>query len=100
MVFFLLEMIIKYIDKIIKVGAACSLIGTFILILLVLVIVIYPVQKNCSNDRQDCKYISSAPSILKTVVSPHILVTSLLTIAAGILIFRFGTWYKLKKPNL
>lgn len=92
---------IKYIDKIIKVGAACSLIGTFILVLLVLVIVIYPVQKNCSgNDRQDCEYISSAPSILKTVVSPHILVTSLLTIAAGILIFRFGTWYKLKRPNL
>lgn len=91
----------KYIDKIIKVGAACSLIGIFILVLLVLVIVIYPVQKNCSsNDRQDCEYISSAPSILKTVVSPHILVTSLLTIAAGILIFRFGTWYKLKRPNL
>jgi hypothetical protein len=92
-------MIIRYIDKIIKVGAVCSLIGTFVLILLVLVIVIFPVQKNCSNDRQDCEYNSSAPSLLKKVVSPHTLVISLLTIAAGILIFRFGTWYKLKKPN-
>jgi hypothetical protein len=93
-------MIIKYIDKVIKVGAVCSLIGTFILILLVLVIVIFPVQKNCNNGRDDCEYISSAPNILKTVVSPQTLVVSLLTIAAGILIFRFGTWYKLKRPNL
>jgi hypothetical protein len=93
-------MIIKYIDKIIKVGAVCSLIGTFILILLVLIIVIFPVQKNCTNDREDCQYISSAPSILTKVVSPHTLVISLLTIAAGISIFRFGTWYKLKRANL
>jgi hypothetical protein len=93
-------MIIKYIDKVIKAGAICSLIGTVILILLVLVIVIFPVQKNCTNDREDCEYISSAPSILKPVVSPQTLVMSLLTIAAGILIFRFGTWYKLKRPNL
>jgi NADH:ubiquinone oxidoreductase subunit 5 (subunit L)/multisubunit Na+/H+ antiporter MnhA subunit len=93
-------MIIKYIDKVIKAGAICSLIGTVILILLVLVIVIFPVQKNCTNDREDCAYISSAPIILKSVVSPQTLVMSLLTIAAGILIFRFGTWYKLKRPNL
>jgi NADH:ubiquinone oxidoreductase subunit 5 (subunit L)/multisubunit Na+/H+ antiporter MnhA subunit len=93
-------MIINYIDKVIKAGAVCSLIGTFILILLVLVIVIFPVQKNCGNDTDDCEYISSAPSMLKTVVSPQTLVMSLLTIAAGILIFRFGTWYKLKRPNL
>jgi hypothetical protein len=40
------------------------------------------------------------PNILKTVVAPQTLVISLLTIAAGILIFRFGTWFKLKKSNL
>jgi hypothetical protein len=89
----------RYIDKIIKIGAVFSLIGTFLLILLVLVIVIFPVQKNCSNVTYDCTYISSAPGILKTVVSPQTLVVSLLTIAAGIMIFRFGNWYKLKKPN-
>jgi hypothetical protein len=33
-------------------------------------------------------------------VSPHTLVIALLTIAAGILIFRFGTWYRLKKASL
>lgn len=93
-------MIIKYIDKIIKAGAMCSLTGTFILIFLVLVIVIFPIQKNCNYDNEDCEYISSAPNLLKTVVAPQTLVISLLTIAAGILIFRFGTWYKLKKPNL
>jgi hypothetical protein len=93
-------MIIKYIDKIIKAGAVSALIGTFILILLVLVIVIFPIQKNCNYDNVDCEYISTAPNILKTVVAPQTLVLSLLTIAAGILIFRFGTWFKLKKSNL
>ncbi len=93
-------MIIKYIDKIIKAGAVSALIGTFILILLVLVIVIFPIQKNCDSDNEDCEYISTAPNILKTVVAPQTLVISLLTIAAGILIFRFGTWFKLKKSNL
>jgi hypothetical protein len=28
------------------------------------------------------------------------LVIALLTIAAGVLIFRFGTWYRLKKASL
>lgn len=92
-------MITKSIDKITKLGAVFSLAGTFILILLVLVILIFPVQKNCSNVPQECTYISSAPSVLKTIVSPITLVVSLLTIAAGIMIFRFGNWYKLKKPN-
>lgn len=93
-------MAIKYIDKIIKCGAVCSLIGTFILILLVLVIVIFPVQKICKSNESDCQYISAAPGILRTLVSPHTLVIALLTIAAGILIFRFGTWYRLKKASL
>jgi hypothetical protein len=93
-------MVIKYIDKIIKCGAVCSLIGTFILILLVLVIVVFPVQKICNSNESDCQYISTAPSILRTLVSPYTLVIALLTIAAGILIFRFGTWYRLKKASL
>lgn len=93
-------MAVRYIDKIIKCGAVCSLIGTFILILLVLVIVIFPVQKICKSNESDCQYISTAPGILRTLVSPHTLVIALLTIAAGILIFRFGTWYKLKKASL
>lgn len=93
-------MAVRYIDKIIKCGAVCSLIGTFILILLVLVIVIFPVQKICKSNESDCQYISTAPGILRTLVSPHTLVIALLTIAAGILIFRFGTWYRLEKANL
>jgi len=92
-------MITKFIDKIIKIGAVFSLVGTFILILLVLVILVFPVEKNCGNIPQDCTYISSAPGILKTIVTPITLVVSLLTIAGGIMIFRFGNWYKLKKPN-
>lgn len=90
-------MILKYIDKIIKLGVICSLLGTFILILLVLVLVIFPVQKNCSDKGLECEYVSSAPNLLARIVSPYTLVISLLTIAAGIMIFRFGAWYKLKK---
>ncbi len=93
-------MAVRYTDKIIKCGAVCSLIGTFILILLVIVVVIFPVHKICKTNESDCQYISTAPGILRTLVSPHTLVIALLTIAAGILIFRFGTWYRLKKPSL
>ena len=46
------------------------------------------------------KNLQTAPGILRTLVSPHTLVVALLTIAAGILIFRFGTWYRLKKASL
>lgn len=93
-------MSIKNVDRIIKAGAVCSIIGTFVLILLVLVIVIFPIQKNCNHDNEKCEYVSSAPNLLKTLINPQTLVVSLLTIAAGILIFRLGTWYKLKKSNL
>jgi hypothetical protein len=68
------------------------------LVLLVLVIIIFPVHKTCINNG-DCEYSSSAPGMLRSVVSPQTLVISLLTIAAGILMFRFGAWYKLRTKS-
>jgi hypothetical protein len=88
------------IDNIIKCGAIFSLIGTVIMIILVTVILIFPVQKNCISNDSDCQFISTAPGILRSIVSPLTLVTALLTIAAGLLIFRFGTRYKLSKSHL
>lgn len=88
------------IDNIIKCGAVFSLIGTVIMIILVSVILIFPVQKNCDNNDSDCQFISTAPGILRSIVSPLTLVTALLTIATGLLIFRFGTRYKLRKSHL
>jgi hypothetical protein len=88
------------IDNIIKCGAVFSLIGTVIMIILVSVILIFPVQKNCDRYDSDCQFISTAPGILRSIVSPLTLVTALLTIATGLLIFRFGTRYKLKKSHL
>lgn len=88
------------IDNIIKCGAVFSLIGTVIMIILVSVILIFPVQKNCDSNDSDCQYISTAPGILGSIVSPLTLVTALLTIATGLLIFRFGTRYKLRKSHL
>jgi len=90
---------IKQIDGVIKAGAVCSLAGTCILVLLVLVIIIFPVHKSCVN-KSECEYFSTAPAILRNVVSPQTLVISLLTIAAGIMMFRFGTWYKLRAQNV
>ena len=88
------------IDNIIKCGAVFSLIGTVIMIILVSVILMFPVQKNCNSNDSDCQFISTAPGILRSIVSPLTLVTALLTIATGLLIFRFGTRYKLRKSHL
>jgi hypothetical protein len=88
------------IDNIIKCGAVFSLIGTVIMIILVSIILIFPVQKNCDSNDSDCQFISTAPGILRSIVSPLTLVTALLTIATGLLIFRFGTRYKLRKSHL
>jgi hypothetical protein len=88
------------IDNFIKCGAVFSLIGTVIMIILVSVILIFPVQKNCDSNDSDCQFISTAPGILRSIVSPLTLVTALLTIATGLLIFRFGTRYKLRKSHL
>jgi hypothetical protein len=88
------------IDNIIKCGAVFSLTGTVIMIILVSVILIFPVQKNCDSNDSDCQFISTAPGILRSIVSPLTLVTALLTIATGLLIFRFGTRYKLRKSHL
>ena len=88
------------IDYIIKFGAVISIIGTLIMIILVSVILIFPVQKNCIDNEIDCKFTSTAPGILSSIVNPLTLVTALLTISAGLLIFRFATRYKLKKSQL
>ena len=88
------------IDNIIKCGAVFSLIGTVIMIILVSVILIFPVQKNCDSNDSDCQFISTAPGILGSIVSPLTLVTALFTIATGLLIFRFGTRDKLRKSHL
>ena len=88
------------IDNIIKCGAIFSLVGTVIMIILVSVILIFPVQKICDSNVSNCQFVSTAPGILRSIVSPLTLVTALLTIATGLLIFRFGTRYRLRKSQL
>ncbi len=88
------------IDNIIKCGAIFSLVGTVIMIILVSVILIFPVQKICDSNDSNCQFVSTAPGILRSIVSPLTLVTALLTIATGLLIFRFGTRYRLRKSQL
>lgn len=88
------------IDNIIKCGAIFSLVGTVIIIILVSVILIFPVQKICDSNDSNCQFVSTAPGILRSIVSPLTLVTALLTIATGLLIFRFGTRYRLRKSQL
>ena len=81
-------------------GAIFSLVGTVIIIILVSVILIFPVQKICDSNDSNCQFVSTAPGILRSIVSPLTLVTALLTIATGLLIFRFGTRYRLRKSQL
>lgn len=90
------------IDRVIKIGAIFSLIGTVIMIILVSVILFFPVQKECisNSNESDCQFISAAPGMLRSIVNPLTLVTALLTISAGLLIFRFGTRHKLRKSHV
>ncbi|HKQ20794.1 MAG TPA: hypothetical protein VJS91_02045 [Nitrososphaeraceae archaeon] len=91
---------VSNIDYIIKFGAIISIIGTVLMIILVSVILIFPVQKNCIDNEANCQFISTAPGILSSIVNPLTLVTALLTISTGLLIFRFATRYKLRKSQL
>lgn len=83
-------------DKIaflIKSGASLSIAGTAILVLFAFILLVFPVSKFCPADNAECEYVSKAPSLLRTVINPYILVIALLMIACGVCFFRFGYWY-------
>jgi predicted secreted protein len=84
-------------QTIIKSGAVLSTVGVALLISFIVVLLVFPVIKECQNSNKKCEFSSTAPDPLEFVVKPIFLVTSLVVIAIGVSIIRFGTWYHHKK---
>ena len=76
-----------------------SCIGTALLITFIVILIAFPVLKECQNLHERCEFISTAPEPLKSLINPIFLSTSLLIIASGVAIIRFGTWYQYKKTR-
>jgi len=81
-----------------KSGAIISSIGVVLMIVFVVILLSFPVIKNCGGD-QKCSYRSTAPGQLQSIVQPSFLAVSLITISAGVLILRFGRWLESKNQE-
>lgn len=78
----------------IKFGAILSSVGAILLVTLAAILLVYPIVKNCHE--QKCTFASSAPSPLSSFAKPAFLATSLVIIAGGVALIRFGSWYQYK----
>jgi hypothetical protein len=81
-----------------KSGAVVSSVGVALMIILMVVLLAFPVVKNCDGV-QKCYYQSTAPRELQSVVQPGFLAISLMTISVGVLTLRFSTWLESKKSQ-
>ena len=77
-----------------KAGAIVSSAGVALLVAFVLVLLAFPVLKECPEDR--CEFTSTAPESLQGIFNPSFLAASLLTIAAGIVMIRYSRWRESK----
>ena len=81
-----------------KSGAIVSSAGVGLLIAFVAVLLAFPVIKDCEG-AEKCIYTSTAPEQLAAIVQPGFLAISLMIIAAGIFMVRFGRWKSDKKTK-
>src|SRR3712207_9459951 len=81
-----------------KSGAIISSIGVALLVIFVVILLTFPVIKNCGGD-QKCSYHSTAPGQLQLIVQPSFLAVSLFTISVGILILRLSRWLESKRSE-
>jgi hypothetical protein len=81
-----------------KSGAIVSSAGVALMVVFVIVLLSFPVIKNC-NENEKCTYRSTAPGELQSVVQPSFLAISLITISAGIMILRFSRWLEGKRTK-
>lgn len=84
----------------IKSGAILSTAGAALLVIFAAILGSYPTAENCRDDHKKCTYTTSAPPPLNSFIKPSVLVISLLVIASGVAIIRFGSWYQYKSKNL
>jgi hypothetical protein len=80
-----------------KSGAVVSSAGVALLVAFVAVLLAFPVNKDCVGE--ECTYTSTAPEQLAAIVQPGFLAASLLIIAAGVFMVRFGRWKSDKKTE-
>jgi hypothetical protein len=73
-------------------GAVVSSVGAVLLVILAAILLVYPVVKNCHE--QKCTFVTSAPNPLNSFAKPSWLAISLVIIATGVAVIRFGSWYQ------
>lgn len=83
----------------IRSGAIISTVGIALFIAFVLVLLIFPVVKSCKLEESDCAYASTAPEPFRLLVQPAYLALSLLVIAAGVFMVRYGRWRELGRTE-
>jgi hypothetical protein len=81
-----------------KSGALVSSAGVALMVTFVVVLLVFPVIKNCDQNGK-CSYRSAAPGQLQSIVQPSFLAISLLTISAGVLVLRFSRWWERKQAT-
>ena len=63
------------------------------------VLLAFPVIKECEGGEERCSYTSTAPEQLAAIVQPGFLAITLLIIAAGVFMVRFSRWRNDKKTR-
>ena len=86
-------------EFVVKSGAILSTAGIGLFIAFVTVLLVFPVVKSCDTKETNCTYSSSAPEPFRSIVQPAYLALSLLVIAAGVFMVRFGRWRESKKTS-
>lgn len=81
-----------------KSGAIVSSAGVALFVAFVVVLLAFPVNKECAGDER-CTYTSTAPAQLAALVQPGYLAISLLIIAAGVFMVRFSRWKSDRKTK-
>jgi hypothetical protein len=80
-----------------KSGAIFSTIGLALLIAFILVLLAFPVVKQCQKPSEKCEFYSAAPGSVRFIVKPTFLAAALIIIAVGVGTIRFAVWYQYKK---
>ncbi|MFL6380290.1 MAG: hypothetical protein ACJ72S_03230 [Nitrososphaeraceae archaeon] len=80
-----------------KSGAILSTVGLALLIAFIIVLLAFPIVKQCQRSSQQCKFYSAGPDYVRFIVRPIFLATALIMIAIGVGTTRFAIWYQYRK---
>lgn len=85
-------------EAMVKSGAMVSSAGIALFTAFVVVLLAFPIDKECVNDEK-CTYTSAAPEQLAAIVQPGFLAASLMVTAAGVFMVRYSRWKSDKKTK-